>query len=323
MKRLFFAVVALSLFATSCAKDEAAAPEATAKTKTVTFSVKAPELKTRAAGDGTQATTLYYAFYDETGMLADLENTAPTGMTWDGIAGETITVTLVDGKEYTALFWAQNAAAPYTIDMANKNVSIDYSEAVGNSEVYDAFYAHVTAFEPKDITEDQNVVLKRPFAQVNIGAPTKDIEDAVKAGLDVESVKVSVTGVGNSIDLATGVVTEEANPVVFNWSTVGATTKNFTVNSANVEYTILSTNYVLVGNADKKLGNVNFYMSEEAVEDDATYANPINRDWSSVPIEVNHRTFILGDIVTNSNALTYIVKIAPGFDNEGSPIVHP
>lgn len=314
MKRLFFAVVALSLFATSCAKDEAAAPEATAKTKTVTFSVKAPELKTRAAGDGTQATTLYYAFYDESGLLATLPNST-TGETWTPLTGKNLEVTLVEGKTYSAIFVAVNASAPYDVDMTAKTMTIDYSAIKCNSEANDAFYKYVGDITTA-LTGDQNVELKRPFAQLNIGAPTTDITAAEAAGLTINSVKVGTT-VPNVLNLVDGTVSGDA-AIEFGWATKGG--ESFTHESTT--YTILATTYVLV-NGTKNLLTVGFSMSEAADGSD-----PINRGFSAVPIQRNHRTFVLGNIVTNADAaLTYVIKVAPGFetgdnvvDEEGNKI---
>lgn len=319
MRKLFYAVVALSLFATSCAKDEAAAPEATAKTKTVTFSVKAPEMQTRATGDGASATTLYYAFYDESGLLTTLPNST-TGEGWTPLTGKDLAVTLVEGKTYYAIFVAVNAGAPYEVDMTAKTMTIDYSAITCNSEANDAFYKYVGNIT-SDLTGDQNVELTRPFAQLNIGAPTTDITAAAAAGLTINSVKVGAT-VDNVLNLVDGTVSGEA-PIEFDWATKGA--ESFTHEST--AYTILATTYVLV-DGDKNLSTVDFSMSEEAVADDATYADAIAREFSAVPIQRNHRTFVLGNIVTNADAaLTYVIKVAPGFetgdnvvDEEGNEI---
>lgn len=312
MKRLFFAVVALAMVATSCSKDESVAPEATAKTKTVTFSVNAPELKTRAAGDGKSATTLYYAFYDESGLLATLPNST-TGEPWTPLTGKSLEVTLVEGKTYSAIFVAVNADAgedaPYKVDLTAKTMTIDYSKVKCNSEANDAFYKYVSGIK-STLTGDQNVELKRPFAQLNIGAPTTDITAAENAGLTINSVKVGAT-VANVLNLVDGTVSGEA-AIEFGWATKGA--ESFTHESTT--YTILATTYVLV-DGTKDLATVGFHMSE-ATDGSA----PIDREFPVVPIQRNHRTFVLGNIVTNADAaLKYVIKVDPGFDNEGNPTI--
>ena len=303
MKKLFFAVVALAMVATSCSKDESVAPEATAKT--FTFTVKAPEMQTRAAGDGKSATTLYYAFYDESGLLATLPNST-TGDTWTPLTGKSLEVTLVEGKTYSAIFVAVNADAgddaPYKVDLTAKTMTIDYSKVKCNSEANDAFYKYVGGITSA-LTGDQNVELKRPFAQLNIGAPTTDITAAENAGLTINSVKVGAT-VANVLNLVDGTVSGEA-PIEFGWATKGA--ESFTHESTT--YTILATTYVLV-DGTKNLATVGFHMSEAANGSD-----PIDREFSAVPIERNHRTFVLGNIVTNADAaLKYVIKVAPGFE---------
>lgn len=318
MRKLFYAVVALSLFATSCAKDEAAAPEATAKTKTVTFSVKAPELKTRAAGDGMTATKLYYAFYDETMAITNVTGTVTNATdATDSYAKQfTVEATLVEGKSYTAIFWAQSPTAKYTVDMTNKTVTIPTTLA-GNSEDNDAFWKveeiNVTeSFAPADI------VLTRPFAQLNIGASNADIENADDAGVNVASVKLVVKQVNTVFNLADGTSTTPQD-ITFDWATVGSTTYG-----DPASHEILSVNYVLVDNTYvtddndetvKALNDIQFYMSEAAVADDETYADAFDRTYANVPFQINHRTYVLGSVITSTNTpYVFTVKTAPGFE---------
>lgn len=333
MKRLFFAVVALSMLATSCAKDEAAAPEATAKT--VTFSVKAPELKTRAftaPGNGANATTLHYAIYDEQGLVTGLSDT--DGEEFN--SSKKFEISLVEGKAYKAIFWAQNANSGYTVSMdtfESANVAMNYGTEVGNSEHYDAFWAVVTDL----VNHTGDVEMKRPFAQLNIGVTTADIAKGTTAGVTVQSVKTTVEDVPTVFNLDDGTVGNVTATVTFDWVIAGATTID--LGTPTVNYTIFSTNYILVGNpfandlttTEKALTSVKFDMSEAPVTADegevttaATATNNITRKFgNAVPVQANYRTFIVGDIITGGadNVKTWTVKIAPDFedgDDEGT-----
>lgn len=327
MKRLFFAVVALSMIATSCAKDEAAAPEATGKTKTVTFTVKAPELKTRnftsAPGNGANATTLHYAIYDEQGLVTGLSDT--DGEEFNN--SKKFEISLVEGKAYKAIFWAQNANSGYTVSMntfGDANVAMNYGTEVGNSEYYDAFWAVVTDL----VNHTGDVEMKRPFAQVNIGVTTADIAKGTTAGVTVQSVKTTVEDVPTVFNLDDGTVGNETATVTFDWVNAGATTID--LGTPAVNYTIFSTNYILVGNpfaddlttTEKTLTSVKFDMSEETAADAASNVVPRNFG-NAVPVQANYRTFIVGDIITGGadNVKTWTVKIAPDFedgDDEGT-----
>ena len=81
----------------------------------VTFEVGTP---TRAYSDGTTATRLQYAIYDETG--AELTALTKTDATINITA--TVSFKLVTGNKYTAIFWADNDDAPYTVNLGAKTM---------------------------------------------------------------------------------------------------------------------------------------------------------------------------------------------------------
>ena len=74
MKKLFCAMMAIvALFATSCQKENFG------EETTVSFTISTPEIATRAYSDGTTATHLQYAVYDNEGkLLTDLTKTDAT-----------------------------------------------------------------------------------------------------------------------------------------------------------------------------------------------------------------------------------------------------
>lgn len=307
MKKLFYAVVALSLFATSCAKSDA--PEAKQEMKTITLSVVSPEMQTRAefsAGSGTLATTLYYAFYSEWGeYLADVSK--PEGITWNPLTGIKIPVSFIPGRAYKAVFWAD--ANVYVVDLEKDfaDLTIDTGDCpVGNEEEYDAFWATVEI----DLTEDGDyehkpVILTRPFAQLNIGVPVTDLEEAEKVGVIVGGVGAGVKTVPTIFSLATGKATDKKHISV---DMAVAGTDTITIDG--VEYVILSTNYLLVG-AEKCLVDVDFTMCESDEGGDS-----VDRYFTNIPLQRNHRTFILGNILTEGGEMEYFIKVDPSFKGD-------
>ena len=313
MKKFIYAIVALMTLATACTKEGSII-----KPKRVIFNIQIPEMQVRS--NGSQATSLYFAFFDENGTyLEELSYGTPDDCIRDFSSGEPICIKLVEGRTYTAIFWAQSPKAPYTVDLSkSKNMTIDYSKISGNTNFNDAFYAHKTiAVTPS--TTGGDIILKRPFAQLNIGVPATDIADAKAAGVDIKSVQVTIPSLPTTLDFTTGAVSGSQN-ATFAWANVG--TSQSKIN--DTDYTILSTNYVLVGSetSPKALTNVTFEMSESAVASASTDITNISRSFESVPIQRNCRTYVLGNIISSSNDYIYTIKLGTSFDNEDNPIIN-
>ena len=200
-KNLLFAMAAgTMLLATSCQKDLDVMGNV-GEEALVSFNVTTPELVTRAFSDGSIATNLQFAVYDAEGAyLSDLDGTA----TFTENKAE-LNLQLTTGNEYTVLFWAANANAPYTVDFANKTMTVSYDNAVSNAEVRDAFYTKYTFTVTGAQTE--NVELYRPFAQLNIG--TADLADSDKAGYKPTQTMVKVAAY-ETLNLWDGTVSGQA-----------------------------------------------------------------------------------------------------------------
>ena len=181
MKKLMLSMMAIAaVFATSCQKDLVEGGEGTS---TVSFSVGSPEIATRAFSDGTTATVLQYAVYNEDGTKYFDKLTSSKTIN----ISTNVDLQLTTGETYTVIFWAAAPNAPYTVDFANKTMTASYA-GLSNDENRDAFYAKYT-FTVKG-TQTETVELKRPFAQLNIG--TSDFEAAKDAGFDATQSMVTV-----------------------------------------------------------------------------------------------------------------------------------
>lgn len=303
MKRILYMVAILSaVLATSCSKVEN--PSQTGAEANVTFVISTSEITTRAVGDGTSANDLYYGVYSMStegsaekaeliGAISKIQTSQTINLT------TTVSLSLVNGKEYSILFWAQNPGSASTIDWTNRTMSYDPKTA--NKETYDAFFAYVPTFKVAG-SVDKNVTLKRPFAQLNIG--TNDMEVAEHAGMTVKETKVVVSGdIYSTLDLVSGDVSA---PV--------ATSQTYALSSiddlADETFPVkdndyMSMNYLLV-DADKGLVNI---VMEYVGSDNVTYT----RNFNSVPVQRNWRTNIHGSILTDE--VNYNVTIDPEFEN--------
>jgi len=190
-KKLFLGMFAAAgmLFATSCSNDELDQVQPSSDQAQVTFSLGLEGgMATRAISDGTGAKKLVYAVYNANGELirtianADVNGQIVDNSAFDNDLTENVTITLAKGQQYTVAFWAQdpNCTAYTTTDL--ENVRVNYV-GLNNDETRDAFFKAET-FTVTGNTEIP-VVLKRPFAQINVGVYQTDWDAAVESGVEI------------------------------------------------------------------------------------------------------------------------------------------
>ena len=294
------AIFALLLSTASCA-DEQFAGDLTGGETTVTFNAQLPAgLQTRAAGDGLKATTLSYAVYEQGKAVITSEDEVKFV---NGHA--TLSLKLAKGKTYDFLFWADaygkdDAENPYTVNFDTQTLTVNYDNALSNDESRDAFFGKATAVAVKGAVSE-NITLKRPFAQLNIG--TNDMEAAKTAGLNTGDLQSSVTvsGIFSSMNLMTGEVSGSSE-VNFGFNAIPK--EKFTANGRTFDY--LALNYLLV--SDQK-GLVKCEFSYTT--DGATTDNTLTID--NVPVQRNYRTNIFGSLLTGS--VDFDITIDPDFDD--------
>lgn len=168
------------------------------------------EALTRAVGDASKVDYLIVGVFED-GTQKTQQTFTMTG------TSTTAEVTLVKGRTYTLVFWAQNKEAQVynTADLAN--VTIDYTQYTNaaTAESFDAFYAVKT-----DVTASSNggtVTLTRPFAQLCVG-------NALDAANTAAKTTVTLTGICNTFSPLTGTVSggpvtnTEANAVTLTYT---------------------------------------------------------------------------------------------------------
>ena len=257
----------------------------------VSFNLETPQIATRAFSDGSVANLLQYAVYDQNDELLPTHSGTVSNFT----GSATINLKLSSGNSYSAIFWAANENAPYTVNFTDKTMTVNYTNAVSNDETRDAFYKY------QEFTVEGNqtvsVELKRPFAQLNIG--TNDFDEATDASYAPTQSAVTVKEIANTLNLCDGTVSGEQD-VTFGYDTIPAATEPFPV----ADYQYLAMNYVLVGKDKEVFDIVYMYRDNNNLEQ----TNAVG----SVPMQRNYRTNIYGSLLTNDVKVE--VDMEPDYD---------
>ena len=200
-------------------------------------------------------------------------------------------------------------------------IVVSYEGAVSqDDQVRDAFYAY-------DFTQDANgnvakvtegfsqtITLRRPFAQVNVGA--MDMAEAKSAGLDITKISSSmkITDVATELYTLSGEVGNLKN-VEFSKAlavTQGDGTEVLKVNAAGYEgetYGWLAMNYVLVDTEARASSShevtVSIYDETELLSNHTT---------TNVTLARNFRTHLLGNVLTAEGQITVVIE--EGFYND-------
>ena len=303
MRRIISIISACAAFvlAASCQKE---VQQAELQYQDVTFAVNmtAPEM-TKALGDGSLAVLLDMAVYHDGKHISSIQlpGVDREGMnaTIIGTPGRwRVTLTLAKNVEYDIVFWAHAEGAPYTFNKAEHQIVVDY-EGAANDEVRDAFYNIVEGYTVTDSPVD--VELRRPFAQINIGA-SDYVPYITDFGFDMTST--IACRVPSVLDVLDGSVSEEVE-VEYALAQIPYEAGDKVLTKVDgVTYHWMSMNYILAAQT-----NSNIYGDIEAT----FHYNGCDLDVTipSVPYRRNYRTNILGTLFTGP--AKFNVEVVPGF----------
>ncbi len=304
MKTLkYLAAAALTLLAVSCNKEQVTeVPDG--QTVDVTFTAALPgEMATKAIGDGQTAKTLHVSVYenDDAKTKLDLDKTA----TFTDLKTQ-VTFSLVKGKTYNFVFWAQAAeGAPYDVTDL-KNIKISYEGAEANDEKRDAFYATRKELKVNGALTE-TIKLYRPFAQVNFG--TADYEAAVAAGVEPVKSVFTATDVATVFDTFEAEGKEAKDVVTFTASALPGETL---VTKAG-DYKWMTMNYILpMGKQDAK------HISNVTAEFIPETGITVKASSPQTPVQNNYRTNILGNLLTSQ--VIFNIEIVPIFNEPDNDI---
>ena len=318
---LFASALAGLFLAASCQQENL---EPVGKGNTVTYTVEAPgALQTKAIADGMNVNELVYEVWitsanGTTNLNGAQKLYQATAEMFheDGKNKATITLDLVKDQHYTVLFWAQVAEADAynTTELTAVSYAKDLDAYLANDESLAAFYA--VDFVNDGVATNPTVLLKRPFAQVNLCTLNSKAAAQVAGDYNIALVKSKMTleSVPTTFNVATSDVDDEQT-VEFVYNAVpGGEDKTITVNGENYYYAGM--NYVFAGS------NVTLtYDIQTSLNGSTNYAT-VNNTISEVPVKENHRTNIVGNLLTSKTDYEIIVD-ADFAGHEEIPVVDP
>ena len=295
-KHLFFASVAASalMLTTACTNDEELS-SSSGNIAQISFSLQADgAMRTRSISDGRSADQLTYRVFDKDGnAISGMDKTTESAA--DLTTGHKVTLRLAKGQTYKVAFWAQDAdCQAYTLD-DNMNVSIDY-QGMNNDESRDAFFKTVEVTVVGDAQE--SVILKRPFAQINVGSSSEDWTAAIASGITISKSTVKVYDVANQLNILDGTVSGNVD-VEYSADAIPTETLYVDANGDGTkeEYHYLSMSYILPNDAttgnSKTVASTEFTfvpLSGESIV--------LSQGLQNIPLQRNYRTNIVGRILT-------------------------
>ena len=316
MKRILsFFVLASVLLASSCSlKEDFKGNDS--EFATISLTLGGPESSaTRAIGDGSSVDLLHYAVYDSDDQLIPALGTVVEVQKFP----TQVDITLAKGQTYKIAFWAQNQSTrAYIINNGDvRHVTIDYDGYNNNDESRDAFFKTIEHTVTGDIALD--VVLERPFAQINLGVTAEDWADAETAGISVKKSMVKISNAASALDLFSGQV-GAATEVVYEFAEIPALSGEI-LTVEEVAYKYLSMNYILVNSQDatvpaqglygegKELVNAEFTLEMADAQD-----QPVVVKVDNLPVQRNWRTNVIGRMLTGD--ISFNISLDPIFDGE-------
>ena len=299
----YLAAAALTLLAVGCNKEQVT-EVSDGQMVDVTFTAALlGEMATKTIGDGQTAKKLYVSVYendDEKTKLASLDKTA------DFADLKTqVTFSLVKGKTYNFVFWAQAEGAPYDVTDL-KSIKVKNYTTGANDEKRDAFYA--TRKELKvngSLTE--TIKLYRPFAQVNFA--TADYADAVKAGFNPAVSSFTASEAATTFDT----FAEEGKDKVEVALTETEIPADVLKTLDGKTYTRLAMNYLIPVGKQGESHNIDVAATFKANNGEAVTVSAPN-----APVQNNYRTNILGNLLTSQ--VIFNVEIVPIFNEPDNDI---
>jgi hypothetical protein len=295
-------LVAAMFFATACQSNEdSMSVDGSAQ---VAFALELEgEFDASSVNAGVNVDQLMYAVFDESGSEVIVKK--EVFEVSDLSKGVWLNLTLPKGNTYKAVFWAQNSECDAYSVSDDMKVTVDY-DGLNNDETRDAFYGVTKTFRV-DNYSTMSVVLKRPFAQVNVGADEKDAALVENIDMSIAQSSAVIKGVANKIDLFDGSidgcvdVEYSAAPIPGNFLFVDGD-----YDGVEDPYEYVSMCYVLAG----KKSTIH-EMAFKFLTDDGKSIE-LKGGLFAVPLLRNWRTNIIGQVYSGSSDVN--IKLSPEFE---------
>lgn len=290
MKKLFYTatLVALSILAASCQRENL---EPVAN-QTLTYTVALPDAAaTKAASE---ELTLHYEVY-RTVEQGVTEFTAADNLlyaktaTFNAAGVATLDLEVVNGQNFTVLFWAQHEGNDVYSWDALTNVKVAQT-LTANQTSYEA-YAGVDCIKKGEELAGRKVTLTRPVAQLNIATTNASLDSYFDDDITVNESYVKVTGkLATSFNVAT-LSPAAASDVEFKYESAAVPDGEL-----KTGYKYVAMNYVAFVDEDGENVVVDYILKTSEGDIDNTIGN--------VPLKPNYRTNIVGNLITASSDYT-------------------
>ena len=306
MKKTLLLLASAALLLVGCAKEQIVEKATGEGTQTVSFTVGVESVATKASADedGQAANINHWVM-----QVLDSDNEVYNYQEDNGTVGETthtFNVPLVKGQTYKVLFWADTKGNYVVTDLRN----VARAEAVSliaNRDDLDAFSAVVEDFSTTVATQ-QNIELKRPFAQINVVfTDLKKLYETMGSDTEYAKFKPENFVAKAKVPTTFNVLTQEAGAPAATALEMGA---EKCYNPSGVEgqdnYTThenkatLYMDYIFTSKSAKDIVDIDFSFVSKGVT--------IAHNFASVPFQRNYRTNILGELMSAGAQWTVEVK---------------
>ena len=244
------------------------------------------ELSTRTIGDATGIDRLTVAVYEGSQTLSKKFSFSEE---WDIVKRNGIALTLIEGRSYKILFWAENSEnSAYTITDDGR-ITVNYDNYINGGfakmEEMDVFFgiSSITVGTQK-VENKGEIKLSRPLAQVNFA------DNTTKPILGTHKAIVTYHGLPTSFNPFTGEIRMSENDITFTFEDFPDET--LSVNVSDNEYYYISSNYVFAPQAET---TATIRATLDLQNIDGTSIKIVELD--DITIEQNKKTNILGSIV--------------------------
>ena len=307
MRKYFLSFVALAagLFATSC-QESIVEPQVGGPT---TFTVQLPDqMGTKAFGEAGIVTELLVEVYPQNGESVIYQTVE------QGTGQFEVSLNLIQDQAYDILFWAQTEDGYVDVTETNGKYSFGSLRNVPMNSNYlnndngAAFFHAEKGFVPNGTST--TITLVRPFAQLNLGTTTASL--ITDAGVyELVSSAITVTGMANSFNVFSG---EGFGDAVATYNFTSQDVPDESLSAANATYEYVSMNYLSVLGNEKALVNIDATIVVKKENEEKT----INHSFTSVPVQENYRTNIVGNLISSTTDFNVVVDTAFAKDANGN-----
>jgi hypothetical protein len=270
----------------------------------VVFTIEAPGVSTKAnvIGDGENVDIVYYEIYKaEEGHKNSVKGGKPLIKGDTKIVGKhaELTLNLLQDQNYVALFWANvHGYGEQYYDVTDlrkvqvKYVTAEKKNAPANDEDRAAYCQRHDFATTKSGVNKQRVELVRPFAQINLGTTKESLN--LDYLITLEQSRMEIAGAATMFNVAEMKATGDYTHVIYDFNAVPA--QYLTVGEK--EYAYAGMNYILVPTNQSTV---------KLTYDIMTDVGTVNRTVIDVPVQMNYRTNLLGNLLTQETVIEIVV----------------